>query len=418
MKALRLSKGAMAAAVLGSISLALAACGSSGGSGGSGPVTIGLLAPLTGVKADLGKGMQQGAQVGVDAVNAAGGVNGHKVKLVTQDEGADPADAVPAAQLEINSDHVAAFVGPESDTAGVAIPLAAKAKIPDLMFGGGTEFDKDTNPFFFRLSPSDSQQAEAMVYYAHQRGWDRVALAFDTSSGSQALVPSEVAAIKQLGMQLTANVTVTPNLSSYRSEISRVFAGHPQAVLGQVDNVTSGPFFGEIHQEGLTGTPWVGTNLWFDRTWFKAVGPSVASGPIYVANSSSAGMLGASTFLQLFKQKTGLVTPPNGAEFMYDAVITWALGADQQGSWDWPGIRTGILNASDPPGTSCGSYSSCLSLIKAHKQINWDGAASTTDFNKYDNVFGPFAILHYSPDGSTSQAALLPPQQIEQAFPG
>jgi branched-chain amino acid transport system substrate-binding protein len=332
--------------------------GGSGGTGGSGSdVTIGLIALMTGTRADLGKGMQLGA----DAVNAAGGVLGHHLNLVTQDDVADPVDAVPAAQVEINSNHVVAFVGPTSITAGVVIPLAQKAKIPDLMFGGGSQFDAETNPFFFRLSPSDSQQAEAMIYYAHTKGWNHVALAFDSSSGSQALVPSVITAAKQLGVTIN-NVSLTPSLTSYRSEISTIFSGHPQAVLSQVDNTTASVLFGEVKQQGLSSTPWIGTNLWFDQTWFKAVTTAVATGPIYIANSSSAGMLGATAFLQILTAKTGQSVPPNGAEFMYDAVITWALGADEAGTWSWPNIRSGILAASDPPGTQCGDYAACYAL--------------------------------------------------------
>lgn len=399
-----------------------AACGGSGGgsgtASGSGPVTVGLLAPMTGTRADLGKGMQLGAQLAVEEVNAAGGVLGHKVNLVTQDTAADPADAVPAAQLEINSDHVAAIVGPTSITAGVVIPLAQKAKIPDLMFGGGSEFDADTNPFFFRMSPSDTEQSEAMVYYAHSRGWKTVGLAFGSSSGSQVLVPGVMAAAKRLGMKVVSNITITANSTSFRSEISRLLAPKPQVILAQFNNTSAGVLFGELRSENLTATPWIGTNLWYTNTWFSSVGSQVASGPVYIANSSSAGMLGSATFLSLLKQKTGSNVPANGEEFMYDAVLTWALGADQAGTWSWPKIRQGILQASNPPGTQCGSYSSCLALIKKHTKINWEGAASTVDFNKYDNVFGPFAILHYSSNGSTSTVATMTAPQLEKTFAG
>lgn len=407
---------------LGVASLALAACSSSasgspgGSSGNHSPVTIGVLAPLTGTRSNLGHGMQLGAQIAVAEINKAGGVNGHKLQFVSQDTAADPADAVPAAQQEISSSHVAAFVGPTAITAGVTIPLAQKAKIPDLMWGGGSEFDKDTNPFFFRMSPSDTEQSDAMVYYAHSKGWNRVALAFGASSGSQALVPGIIAAARHAGMQIVANVTLTSGASSYRSEIAKVFAAHPQVVLAQFNNTTAGVVFGELSQEGLTKTPWIGTNLWYTDTWFKAVGASVASGPIYITNSSSTGMLGAAKFIQLLKQKTGSNVPANGEEFIYDAVITWALGADEAGTWNWPAIRTGILKAADPPGTKCGDYAACLSLIKKKKDLNWEGSVSTVDFNKYDNVYGPFAVLHYSKTGSVQTLITLSATQLQAAF--
>jgi ABC-type branched-subunit amino acid transport system substrate-binding protein len=395
----------------------MASCGGSTTSSASrAPVTIGLLAPMTGSRSDLGRGMQLGAMLAVKEVNAAGGVLGHPVRLVTQDTMADPVDAVPAAQLEINTDHVAAIVGPTSIEAGVVLPLADKANIPDLMFGGGSEFDQDTDPHFFRMSPSDSEQAQAMVYFAHLKGWNHIGLAFGASSGSQALVPSVISAAKKLHMTVDRPVTFTAGASSYRSEPQTLFASKPQVILAQFNNTTAGVVFGEVAQEGLTATPWIGTNLWYTDTWFKAVGPTVASGPVYLANSSSSGMVGVGEFLKLLKQQTGSNIPANGEEFMYDAVITWALGADQAGSWSWPQIRNGILKASNPPGTVCGDYKTCYQMIRQGKKINWDGAASTVDFNRYDNVFGPFAILHYDASGNASTVITLTPQQIEAAF--
>jgi ABC-type branched-subunit amino acid transport system substrate-binding protein len=374
---------------------------------------------MTGTRADLGKGMQEGAQLAVDEINASGGVLGHQVTLVTQDTAADPADAVPAAQQEINVDHVVAIVGPTSITAGVVLPLAQKANIPDLMFGGGAIFDHNTNPYFFRMSPSDSEQSDAMAVYAHSKGWNTIALAFGAGSGSQPLVQPLLDAAKAMGMQVVANVTFTAGQSSYRSEITKLFAGHPQAIISQFNEQTAGVVFGELGQMGLLATPWIGSNLWYTNTFFKSVGVKVATGPLYIVNSSSTGMTAAPHFLSLLKSKLNLSTPPNGSEFMYDAVMVWALGADRAGTWQWPDLRTkGILPNSQPGGTVCGDYATCYGLIKQGKKINWQGVASTDQFDQYDNVYGPFAIFHYKSDGSVTQLENLTPQQIQTALKG
>jgi len=400
-------------------STSAAATTSASSAGSSGSVTIGLLAPLTGTRADLGKGMQEGAQLAIDDINANGGVLGRQVKLVSQDTAADPADAVPAAQQEISVDHVAAIVGPTSITAGVVLPLAQQANIPDLMFGGGSVFDKNTNPYFFRMSPSDSEQSDAMAVYAHSKGWNKIALAFGASSGSQPLVPPLLDGAKAMGMQVTANVTFTANQSSYRSEITKLFAGHPQAIISQFNEQTAGVVFGELGQMGLLSTPWIGSNLWYTNTFFKSVGAQVATGQIYIVNSSSTGMTAAPHFLDMLKSKLSLDTPPNGAEFMYDAVMVWALGADRAGTLQMTDLRTkGILPDAQTGGTVCGDYATCYGLIKQGKAIQWEGVASTDQFDQYDNVYGPFAIFHYKTDGSVDQLANLTPQQIQSALSG
>lgn len=409
-------------ALFGAATVAIAGCAatattnkhSSGKSTGS-TLSVGFLGALTGARASLGQGMELGAQLGVSEINSAGGVLGHPVQLVAQDTASDPADAVAAAEFELNSDHVVAMIGPTANTTAAVLPLVSHANLPELMFGGGALFDNETNPHFFRMSPSDTEQAQAMVYYAHSKGWNKVSLAFGAAAASQSLVGPIESSLHKLGMTIVSNVSLTAGQSSYRSEVQQVYGSHPQAVLGQFNNTTAGVFFSEASQAGFQSTPFIGTNLWYSTAWVSAVGPAAAAGPIYITNSSSTGMLGAAAFIKALQAKTHSPIPANGEGFMYDAIITWALGADAAHTWTWPKIRPGILKASNPPGTACGSYKTCYALLKAGKKINWEGSQSTVDFNKSDNVFGPFAILHYSNNNFQTKSTLTP-TVLEHAF--
>lgn len=391
--------------------------GTNSGPASGSTITVGLEAPFTGTRATLGPGMVVGAKLAIKAINAAGGVLGHPLKLAVQDDAGDPADAPPATDTLINTDGAKVIIGPPAITASTVITIAQKAKIPVFMWGGGSEFDADTNPYFFRMSPSDSEQGQAMALFAHQKGWNNIALAFGASSQSQSLVPPILAAAKKLHMHIVANVQFTSGQSSYRSEIASVFAHHPQAILGQFVNTTAGTVFGELTEQGLLGTPWLGSNLWYEQTWFQSVGASVAT-KVLLTNSTTSGQLGAAAFLRLLQQQYHQVTPPNGSEFAYDGIMTWALGVDTAGTFSYPKLRTGILAAADPPGTQCGSYATCQSLIKQGKSINWQGSASPDDFNKYDNVFGPFALIQFNPSGSVKTLATMTAIQIEAAVGG
>jgi ABC-type branched-subunit amino acid transport system substrate-binding protein len=401
--------------------LLLAACSSSGsnsgsttGSTGTGSITLGELGPLTGPRADIGAAMVQGARLALDAINADGGVLGHQVSLDPQDDASDPADAVPAVDKEIAVDHAVAIVGPIVQTAPVVLPLAAKAGIPDLMYGGGAAFDNETSPYFFRLSPSDTEQSDAMMAYAHSKGWNTVALAIGNTTGDTSLVPGLTAEAKKLGMTIQRAVTIAVGSTSFRSEITDLFSGHPQAIVGQFDIPSAGVLFGELKQENLLSTPWVVTNLWFANEFFTSVGAAVAKGPIYIANPGSENG-GYAPFLTLLKQKLGQSAPANGQTFLYDAVNIWALGAQEAGTYKYPALEQGILKVANGPGTTCTSYTQCVGLLKAGKAIKYVGAASNVTFDGHHNVYGPFDFLHYNTDGSVSAAASMTPQQITGA---
>jgi neutral amino acid transport system substrate-binding protein len=404
----------------GAAALLLAACSSTSsgpgaGSPGKGSITLGEMGPLTGPRADLGAAMVDGAKLALQVVNADGGVLGHQVKLDPQDDVSDPADAVPAADKEINSDHAVAIVGPLVQTAPVVLPLAAKANIPMLMWGGGAAFDHETSPYFFRLAPSDTEMSDAMMVYAHSKGWNKVAVALGNTTGDTSLLPALTAAAKKLGMTIQRTVTFAVGSTSFRSEISNLFSGHPQAIVGQFDIPSAGVLFGELKQQNLLSTPWVASNIWFAKEFFTSVGSSVATGPIYITNPGTENG-GYNNFLALLKQKTGQSQPSNGDTYMYDAVNLWALGAQEAGTYTYPKLEQGILKAANGPGTTCTSYTQCFDLLKSGKAIKYVGAASSTSFDSNHNVFGPLDVLHYNPDGSVSSAATMTAEQITSAL--
>jgi hypothetical protein len=101
---------------------------------------------------------------------------------------------------------------------------------------------------------------------------------------------------------------------------------------------------------------------------------------------------------------------------MYDAVNIWALGAAEAGTYQYPQLEQGILKAANGPGTDCTTYAKCLSLLKSGKPIKYVGAASSVTFDSHHNVYGPFDILRYNADGSTTAVSNLTPQQITSAL--
>ena len=78
--------------------LALALCLMAGTAVAADTIKIGLMAPLTGAWASEGQDMQQIVELLADEINMAGGINGQKIEIVTEDDGGDPRTAALAAQ--------------------------------------------------------------------------------------------------------------------------------------------------------------------------------------------------------------------------------------------------------------------------------------------------------------------------------
>src|ERR1700729_3512970 len=97
------------------------------------PIKIGFLAAMTGPSSAPTIGFNRGVIFAVDTINAAGGVNGRKLEVITRDTQGDPTKAVNATQELISQAKVHAIWGPfNSGEALATTPIMARAKMPNV----------------------------------------------------------------------------------------------------------------------------------------------------------------------------------------------------------------------------------------------------------------------------------------------
>src|ERR1700689_1480572 len=122
---LRVVGSAAASAVL---VIGVAAGCSSGGGGGtsaSSPITICEIAATSGPFAQLGVDDELGATAWAAMVNKTGGVLGHKVTLVQENDASDPATAAALVHKCVTQVHANCTFGPEETSpAAAAVPVA------------------------------------------------------------------------------------------------------------------------------------------------------------------------------------------------------------------------------------------------------------------------------------------------------
>lgn len=126
------------------LTVTLTACGSSGSSSAGGtsaggsPITICVVFALSGQSALPGGGPPNGVKAYVKMINATGGMGGHPVKVVEEDDQSTPANAALAARKCVTQDHANFVFGPEnSGTAVAAIPVLNSLKTVSIGFQSG-----------------------------------------------------------------------------------------------------------------------------------------------------------------------------------------------------------------------------------------------------------------------------------------
>ncbi len=229
----RLGSGAIALVVV-CLSAITASCAQSAGpavDAGSAqskkPPVAGLIAvegPMTGEQASTGIDMADGAQLAVDQINAAGGVDGVQLSLLKLDDKATAAGGV-AAEHQAVASHAFAVVGPFNSSVGVSnLSLYAKAGLPIVRLTSSVK----TEGFGVTTQPMDSQVApveiKEITQVLHAK---RPAIIYDTSTYTAGIANQVKTGLAKAGDPAVAMVSVTSTQSNYVNAVKKVAASHP-----------------------------------------------------------------------------------------------------------------------------------------------------------------------------------------------
>lgn len=244
-----------AAAVAGLTAVALAACGSSGGSSasssgsasGGSPYKIGVLVSQTGAASQLGVGELRGAQLAADHLNAAGGVDGHKVQIVALDDQTQPAQDVQQAR-QLVSQQVAAIVGPSVVAGCNAVsPLVASRGPVDYCLSPGISPSGNV----WSASVKTDDLAERLLSYWKDKGITKIGLISTTDASGKDGARAVNAAAKKAGVDVVSSADYDPTAVSATSQLQQVMSGNPQALVVWSTGTPAGVALKGIQQLGI-----------------------------------------------------------------------------------------------------------------------------------------------------------------------
>ena len=118
-------------------------------------LVIGVIAPLTGSKAEQGMQFKEGAELAVADLNKAGGVLGRQVKLELLDDEGQPKNAAAAAQKLAANRNVIGVIGPSSTaSARAALPILERARLVTISPSASTASLVTEHKYMYLMSPA------------------------------------------------------------------------------------------------------------------------------------------------------------------------------------------------------------------------------------------------------------------------
>ena len=197
-------------------------------------IVLGQEAALAGPASALGQGMHDGLMAAFDEANKAGGVKGHKIELISADDGYEPAKAITAAKKLIDEDKVFALVGSVGTPTSAAVqPIASQAGVPFIGAFTGAEFLRNPyKPGVVNIRASYFQETEAMVeHLTKDLGYTRIAIFYQDDAFGQAGLTGVKQALDKRHMQLVAEGTYERNTTAVKGALLSIMKGNPQAVI-------------------------------------------------------------------------------------------------------------------------------------------------------------------------------------------
>jgi branched-chain amino acid transport system substrate-binding protein len=303
------------------------------------PLTIGVLAPVTGAAAADGQEMVRGVKLGVAEVNAGGGVGGRPLRIALLDAKDQTPEIMTSAMRKFVADRVGAIFAPFITYTNVETPIAGKAKIPLFhvnTFQGNVDFAvKNGYRNIFQLCPSE-------IWYAHgfldvmQRLIDggkftprnkTVAIVSSNDAYSISIARTFRKDVTKLGWKVVQFDTYTVPQSEWGATLTRIRERNPDVVFQSdyfvgdeasfIKQFAQAPSKSLVYQQYAPSVP----------EYLKLAG-SAADGVLWATTTGTIvdddlGQRFVAAYKKAYDQQPGLANAGN----QYDGVKLWAQAA-------------------------------------------------------------------------------------------
>lgn len=238
---------------------ALALLAAAGSAAADQPFTVGVNGELTGHASSYGQHMLIAAEIAREQINAEGGINGHPIEFVIEDNQSSPEQAVIAVRNLAQAD-VTAIVGPvQSSQARTAFPASNRAEVVSVSPGSGAPgLTKDNRPWTFRNAAIDQVIIDELVEKLRAKYPDaeNVVMTVDPKDAYEKFLVTLVSppALERNDFTMVnedALIEIPTETEDYSVHVTKIKAMDPDIVLLGLQFEQAQRFLREAHRQNL-----------------------------------------------------------------------------------------------------------------------------------------------------------------------
>jgi branched-chain amino acid transport system substrate-binding protein len=315
-------------------------------------IKIGEYASLTGKEATFGQSSHKGTLLAIEEINAAGGVLGKKIELLTEDDQSKPGEASTAVRKLIARDKAVAILGEVASSRSLeAAPVCQASHIPMISPSSTNPKVTQIGSYIFRVCFTDPFQGRVLAKFAkdtlHAR---RVAvLTSVTCAYSVGLAKYFIEPFTADGGSISADQKYSDGDKDFHSQLTAIKANGCDALFVPGYYTEVGLICKQAHELGLN-VPIFGGDGW-EAPELIEIGGADVEGCYYSTHySPKASLPAVQAFVKKFQAHFDGETPDAMAALGYDSAMVLADAIKRAGSTDGVKIRDALATTKDFPG--------------------------------------------------------------------
>ncbi len=375
------------------------------------PIVIAWLADYSGPLAEYGLEMGNGAQLAVDHINAAGGLLGRQVVLVTGDTNTDPTRAVEEARRLVEVEGAVAIAGPvaSSTTLPVGESICGPLQVPCVTPAATSPQLSlaDDDGFLFRATLSDAAQGPVLAQLAVDQGYQRVGVLYRDDPYGQGLAEAFEAAFSGDANLVSYQPVAQP---SYLAELQRAAEDDAEALV-VIAFEEAQVFIREALEQGLF-EDFLFVDGSKSQDLIDAIGGEYLNGMPGTAQAPGPETPSLAAWQDAYISAYGALPALPFVAESYDAAMVLLLAIEAAGSTDGAAIRDALPIVSSPGGEIViageAGVAAGLAALRNGSDIDYEGAATTLDWNEVGDVTSGYIGIWRYADGGIEEVEQIP----------
>jgi branched-chain amino acid transport system substrate-binding protein len=319
-----------------------------------GTIKIGEYASLTGKEAAFGQSSHKGTLLAIEELNAAGGVLGHPIELITEDNQTKQGESATIVKKLISRDNVVGVLGEVASMRSLeAAPICQQSKVPMISPSSTNPKVTEIGDFIFRVCFIDPFQGTVMAKFAKDPlKIRRVALLTSVSSAySVGLAKYFKERFVADGGEIAIEQKFTEGDKDFNAQLTAIKAAGVEGIFVPGYYTEAALICKQARELGMA-IPLFGGDGW-EAPQLIEIGGAAVEGCYYSTHySPQVDTPAVRAFVAKFQARFGGETPDAMAALGYDSAKVMVDAIRRAGSTDGAAIRDALAATKGYPGVT------------------------------------------------------------------